>query len=270
VRGADAIYDEIGAGYAAKRQPDPRIAARLHAALGDTHGVLNVGAGAGSYEPNDRSVVAVEPSATMIAQRPPGSAAVVQASADRLPFGPSSFDAALAVLTVHHWPDPAAGLAEVRRVTTGPIVVLTFDHAVHGGQWLVTDYLPAMLGLDTDVPSPAGIAEALGGGEVEILPVPADCRDGFCHAWWRRPEAYLQPGVRAAISGIARLPGPYVADAMTRLAADLATGRWQERHADLAGRTEIDAGYRLVISPGAEPDRDAGDTAARRLRGPSG
>jgi SAM-dependent methyltransferase len=242
-----AAYDRIGRSYGTTRRPDPRIAARLHAALGDAALVLNVGAGTGSYEPTDRRVVVVEPSGAMIAQRPPGSARAV---AGRLPFPGGRFDAASAILTVHHWPDRLAGLAEVRRVTTGPVVVFTFDHGAHAGQWLVSDYLPAMRAIDRDLPSPPEIAAALGGGEVEVLAVPADCADGFCHAFWCRPEAYLDPAVRAGISGIARLPEAYVAAAMERLADDLATGRWHERHGDLAGRTEIDAGYRLVVAPG--------------------
>jgi hypothetical protein len=151
---------------------------------------------------------------------------------------------------VHHWPDAPAGLAEIRRVTRGPVVVFTFDHASHARQWLVTDYLPEMAALDVDTPGPDAIAAALGGGTVDVLPVPHDCTDGFCHAWWRRPAAYLDPGVRAAISGIARLPDAVVARAVADLRRDLATGAWHRRYADLLDATEIDAGYRLVVAPG--------------------
>ena len=139
--------------------------------------------------------------------------------------------------------------------TAGPVVVFTFDYEVHGSQWLVAEYLPEMLQFDADVPSPAAIADALGGGEVSVVPVPADCRDGFCHAWWRRPDAYLHPEVRAGISGIARLPTDVVDEAMARLASDLASGRWQHTHADLLARAEIDAGYRLVVAPTTKPPR---------------
>jgi SAM-dependent methyltransferase len=244
-------YDRIGRTYAATRRPDPRIAAQLAAALGDARTVANVGAGTGNYEPADRSVVAVEPSATMVGQRPYGAAPVVRAAAERLPFGRDAFDGSLALLTVHHWSDAAAGLAEVRRVTAGPVVVLTFDHDVHSAQWLVTDYFPEMVRLDGDVLPPDGIAEALGGGTVEVVPVPADCVDGFCHAFWARPSAYLDPDVRAGISGIARLPDGTVDRAVARLGDDLATGRWHERHGSLLGSHAIDAGYRLVVSAGA-------------------
>lgn len=248
---ADPVYDSIGLGYADVRQPDPRIEQQIHAALGGAVRVVNVGAGAGSYEPRDRQVVAVEPSTAMIAQRPADAAPVVRAVADRLPFADGAFDGALALLTVHHWPDVAAGLAEVRRVTDGPVVVFTFDHDVHGEQWLVAEYLPAMLEIDTDVPRPAELASMLGeGSRVEVVPVPRDCRDGFCHAYWRRPEAYLDPRVRAGISGIARMRPDDVERGMQQMAADLADGTWRARHADLLDRAELDVGYRLVVSPG--------------------
>lgn len=248
-------YDVIGTGYARTRRADPRIAARIDHHLGAAARVVNVGAGAGSYEPTDRRVVAVEPSSAMIRQRPATAAPVVQGTGEALPFPDAAFEAGMALLTVHHWPDPLAGLAELRRVTSGPIVAFTFDHEVHATQWLVTDYLPSMIELDTTLPAPAEIAEALGGGVVDVLPIPHDCTDGFCHAWWRRPDAYLDPAVRAGISGIARLPAAVVDDAMARLADDLATGRWHAAHADLAGLDEIDAGYRLVVADPVDAGR---------------
>jgi SAM-dependent methyltransferase len=209
---------------------------------------VNVGAGAGSYEPADRLVIAVEPSAEMIRQRSRTAALALRATAEALPFADRTFEAAMALFTVHHWSDPMAGLAEMRRVTAGPIVVFTFDHQVHSDQWIVKDYLPSMVELDTGTPSPAMIADAVGGGFVEVLSVPLDCTDGFCHAWWRRPEAYLAPAVRASISGIARLPTRVVEDATARLANDLATGAWHEAHSALFEIDEIDAGYRLVVA----------------------
>ena len=214
-------YDRIGQGYTRVRRPDPRLAKRIHAGLGDSRTVVNVGAGAGSYEPTDRVVVAVEPSRAMVDQRPARAAPAVRAQAGSLPFPNRCFDGALALLTVHHWPDPVAGLAELRRVTTGPIVVFTFELDVHDRQWLVTDYLPEMTNLDRGNLAPARVADALGGGIVEVLDVPKDCLDGFCHAWWQRPDAYLDPAVRAGISGIARLPAEVVARGVEQLRRDL-------------------------------------------------
>jgi SAM-dependent methyltransferase len=246
-----SAYDTIGRGYSAVRQADPRIAARLHAGLGAAASVVNVGAGAGSYEPAGRAVVAVEPSQAMIDQRPPGLGAAVRSVADALPFPDRAFEGALALLTVHHWPDPLAGLAEVRRVTSGPVVVFTFDKATHDHQWLTAEYLPEIGSLDPGHLPAADIAAALGGGTVEVLPIPHDCRDGFLHAWWRRPAAYLDPAVRAGISGIARLPDAVVAPAMARLADDLSSGAWARAHRGLLDADEVDTGYRIVVSPGA-------------------
>lgn len=244
------IYESIGVGYSGVRRPDHRIEAQIHQALGSVDGLLlNVGAGAGSYEPTIDSVVAVEPAEKMIAQRPVGPTPVVRAVAGALPFAGGTFGSAMAILTVHHWPNPLEALHEVRRVVRGPVVVLTFDYGVHAHQWLVTEYLPEIATLDVEMPDPHSIAGALGGGEVEVVPVPFDCVDGFCHAWWRRPAAYLRPEVRAGISAIARLPRGTVDAAMERLATDLADGTWTERHRDLAGRPEIDGGYRLIVSP---------------------
>lgn len=240
----DAAYDRIGAGYAQRRRPDPRIAAQIDAALGTAVTVLNVGAGAGSYEPAARRVIAVEPSLAMIRQRPPSAAPVVRAVAGALPFADGSFDAAMAILTLHHWPDKAAGLAELRRVARGPLVLLTFDPAHR--PWLA-DYLPALAALDAaQMPAMEDYAAWLGPVRIEVVPVPADCRDGFLYAYWRRPEAYLDPQVRAGSSSFWTIEG--AAAGLDRLRADLASGEWQRRYADLAARDTYDAGYRLVIA----------------------
>ena len=241
-------YDRIGPTYSTTRHPDPRIERLITDALEGARSVVNVGAGTGNYEPTDRAVVAVEPSIAMIRQRRNGSPPVVRATAEDLPFASGAFDGATAVLTVHHWADVAAGLAELRRVTDGPAVVLTFDHRVHTQQWLVTEYLPGMVDIDDDTPSPEEIAGALGGGTVRVVPVPADCVDGFCHAFWARPDRYLDPAVQAGISAIARLPSETVTTAMARLSDDLSTGRWHDRHSALLQMSAIDAGYRLVVS----------------------
>jgi SAM-dependent methyltransferase len=210
--------------------------------------VLNVGAGTGNYEPPDREVTAVEPSETMIAQRPPGSAPVVRASAESLPFADDSFDAAMAVLSDHHWVDRPAGLRELRRVARRA-VVFTFDPAHVDALWLVPDYLPGFRSLPGM--TIADIAACLGGADMQTVPVPHDCADGFMGAWWRRPEAYLDARVRACISVFARLSASEVEDCVARLAQDLASGAWHARHGDLLALEELDLGYRLLVAPAA-------------------
>jgi SAM-dependent methyltransferase len=240
------LYDRIGPGYRAYRRPDPRVAAAIDAALGEAATVVNVGAGAGSYEPAGRAVVAIEPAAAMIAQRAAGSAPVVQASATHLPFGDATFDAALAVLTVHHWPDRPRGLAELARVTRARVVLLTWDPATPDF-WLVDEYFPQIWAIDRPIfPTVAELRNALGTIEARPLPVPHDCTDGFLGAYWRRPEAYLDPGVRGAISTFSKIRD--VERGLGRLRRDLADGTWLRRHADLLARAELDLGYRLVIA----------------------
>jgi len=241
-------YDRIGTVYARHRGADPRIARRIHAALGDARRVLNVGAGTGSYEPSDREVFAIEPSETMIAQRPAGSAPVVRGVAEHLPFLTQSFDASMAVLTLHHWSDKALGLAELRRVAPRR-VVLCFDVAREHTFWLVCEYLPEIATLDyRSTLSPEEVADALDASRIESVRVPWDCTDGFLGAYWRRPESYLDPSVRACISAIARLHPEVVARGIGRLRHDLQTGTWARRHADLERIKELDLGYRLVVS----------------------
>jgi SAM-dependent methyltransferase len=245
---ASTIYDTIGRSYARQRRPDPRIAAQLTAALGGARSVLNVGAGAGSYEPSDRLVVAVEPSAVMVAQRPPDSAPAVRACAEALPFPDRAFDAVLAVLTLHHWADCAGGLAECARVARERIVLLTWDPEADAF-WLLRDYLPALVEADRrQFPPMASYAEAFGPGarvEVAAVPVPPDCVDGFLGAYWARPAAYLDPAVRAGISSFA-LPGSEAG--LERLRGDLASGAWQARYGHLLEADAQDLGYRLVVA----------------------
>jgi len=245
----EATYDTIGWDYVRHRRPDPRIGAQIDSALGNAETVVNVGAGTGSYETGHRRVVAVEPSAVMVAQRPVGAAPAVRALAGALPFADGTFDAAMAILTVHHWPDAAAGLAELRRVAGG-IVVLTFDAAVHAEHWLYQEYLPETTALDTWRTPPVGeVADAVNAERVEVVPIPADCVDGFNWAYWRRPEAYLDPDVRACISGLAQLPSELVAERMEQLATDLADGTWHDRHRELTRLDVVDGGFRLVVRP---------------------
>jgi SAM-dependent methyltransferase len=244
-----AIYDTIGRGYAQQRQPDPRIAAQIWRALGDARRICNVGAGAGSYEPTDRDVIAVEPSRAMIAQRT--SRRVVRARAEALPFADGAFDAAMALLTVHHWENLEAGIAELCRIA--PLrVVFTFDPAHQSDFWLVRDYLPEMQALEDQRSAQiARLVELLGGAEVSPVMVPWDCTDGFQAAHWRRPEAYLDPAVRASISTFAVLPDYVTERAVRRLREDLSSGAWHERYADLLEREEMDFSYRLLVSRAA-------------------
>ena len=244
------IYDRIGRRYAQRRQPDPRIAAALDQALGDARRVVNVGAGSGSYEPDDRQVVAVEPSEVMITQRPPDAAPVVRAVAEALPFENGRFDAALAVLTVHHWTDPARGLAELRRIARRQ-VIFTWDPTHLARFWFTRDYLPEAVALDAGFATLEATLALLGAATVEPIPVPHDCRDGFFAAYWRRPEAYLDPDVRAGISGFGILEENVVERALELLAEDLESGEWYRRNEQLLGLDELDLGYRLVISESA-------------------
>jgi SAM-dependent methyltransferase len=239
-------YDTIGVDYAALRRPDPRIAARIEAALGPAQAILNVGAGSGSYEPAGRRITAVEPSAEMIRQRPASDARVIRASAEDLPFADRSFDAAMAVLTVHHWQDPLRGLREMRRVTRGPLVILTYDPAFRGF-WLA-DYVPALVALDDERMPPLSLyADALGPVDISPVPIPHDCRDGFLCAYWRRPAAYLDPRIRAAMSSFWAIGD--VADAMARLAAEVDDGEWQRKYGAILPLDACDLGYRLVVAP---------------------
>ena len=239
------LYDSIGHGYGQRRRQDPRIAERILRALGSSESVVNVGAGAGSYEPRDRKLVAVEPSMVMIRQRPAEAPPAVRASAEDLPFRDESFDASLAVLTLHHWPDLSRGIGELRRTARRTVVILTFDTSV-GGFWL-TDYFPEILDVDRrTVPAVSEIERQLGTARVFDVPVPHDCTDGFLGAYWRRPQAYLDEGVRSAISVFSRIGS--LEAGLSRLRADLESGSWQRRYGHLSSRAELDLGYRLIVA----------------------
>jgi SAM-dependent methyltransferase len=239
-----AIYDKIGLNYSELRKPDSRIAEAIRSELGGAKTVLNVGAGTGSYEPSDLTVTAIEPSAEMIKKRAPEIAVAIQASADDLPFDDKVFDVAMAVLTIHHWPDKEAGLREIRRVTKGRIVLVTFDPAHR--PWL-THYLPELAILDeSQMPEMADYQRWLGNIEIKPLLVPHDCSDGFLHAYWRRPEAYLDPRIRSGSSSFWAIGD--VNAGIQRLAADLVSGEWERRYFDLLTLDVYDAGYRLVIA----------------------
>ncbi len=243
----DADYGMIGTGYARIRQPDPRIAAQFHAALGDARTVLNVGAGAGSYEPTDRDVTAVEPSASMRAQRPSHLTEAVDATAETLPFEADSFDASMASVTIHQWPNPEAGLAGMRRVTTGPVVILTFDP--DPVRWWYDDYVPELLEVESKrMPAIDLVAAAVGDViDVQTVMVPNDCTDGFGQAFFGRPERLLDPEVRRAMSAWSFLEPGVVERFVHDLSADLESGAWDEKYGSFRELESFDVGMRLVI-----------------------
>lgn len=241
------LYDRIGIGYASKRRPDPRWAARIHTALADARMVLNVGAGAGSYEPTDRAVVAIEPSLEMIEQRPAGSSPVVRGVAESLPFVDRAFDATMGVLTVHHWPDIRAGIGEMLRVSARQVIVSWDVDFFAQHFWFTRDYLRSVGPEEHRAADAHHLAAQLRDGAVLPLPVPHDCVDGFFAAYWRRPEAYLDPAVRASISGLALLDDEELAEPLDRLDADLRSGAWHQRYRDLLELDELDVGYRLIV-----------------------
>jgi SAM-dependent methyltransferase len=240
-----ARYDTIGVDYTRHRRPDPRIAAQIVAALGDAERILDVGAGAGSYEPAGRCVVAMDPSAVMLDQHP--GPRRIRGVAEHLPFDDDSFDASLGVFTVHHWTDQNAGLAELRRVSRRQ-VILTFDEQMERAFWL-NDYWPVTEQHDGAwIATIDAVARPLHTDRVEVVFVPHDCEDGFMAAYWRRPERYLDPDVRANISGLALLSPTEAEAGARRLAADLESGAWHDRHGHLLALEELDAGYRLVVA----------------------
>lgn len=243
---SSADYRTVGQHYTDFRQPDVRIAAFISSELKDMKSIINVGAGTGSYEPEGKTISAVEPSSTMIAQRAvKEGTAIYQAKAESLPFDSDSHDAALAILTIHHWDDWRKGLHEAYRVARKKVVLLTW-FSMPNGFWLY-DYMPELAGADVDLfPSENQISSVLGELKVTPVPIPKDCTDGFLCAYWARPEKYLDPKVRSAISGFSRIHD--VSEGATRLAKDLETGAWQQQYGDLMELEEYDFGYRLVVS----------------------
>ena len=250
-----ARYDRIGLTYTATRHADPTIEAAVLDALGESASVVNVGAGAGSYEPRDREVIAVEPSPAMIESRPAGAARAVQGSAEALPLPDDAADAALALFTIHHWSDLRRGIAELRRVARQRIVILTWDKSFAGTFWLARDYLPE---LDewtvAQLPALEEIERDLGGRvERRRLPIPRDCRDGFLRAFWARPEAYLEERVRRNISQFNLVDPAAVARGVEQLRLDLAAGTWDSRHGRLRTLDSMDLGYVILVATLSEP-----------------
>lgn len=245
----DTDYSAIAADYANVRRPDPRIGAQLAAALGDARTVINMGAGTGSYEPTDRHVVAVEPAAEMRARRDLALPPAIDATADALPFDDDAFDAALAVFTIHHWPDLERGLAEVRRVTHGPVVIMTADPEALADLWLA-EYAPEFHQTErARYPDLARIAAALGGSlDIRPLRIPLDCTDGFADAFYGRPEAMLDAAVRNAQSAWSFVDAEAQSRFTERLRADLDSGAWDERHGHLRTQPELEASIRILIA----------------------
>ena len=243
----DFDYEAGGGGYALQRRADPRIEALVHAALGDAGTVLNVGAGAGSYEPLDRAVTAVEPSAAMRAQRPAHLSVAIDATAEALPFPDASFDAAMASVTIHQWHDTDAGLRELRRVSRGPVVILTFDGNALDRLWLA-EYAPELIAAERRrYPAIQHVREVLGGDStVQEVPIPIDCTDGFTEAFYARPEHFLDEGVRRSQSAWGFISAADEARTVERLEADLASGAWDERFGELRSQPEFIGALRLI------------------------
>lgn len=247
----DANYGKIGVDYTRYRQPDPHIAAFILRALGDARSVLNVGAGAGSYEPTDRQVTAVEPSASMRAQRPAHLSQAIDATAEKLPFADNSFDASMATFSVHQWSDLAAGLSEMRRVTRGPVAILSCDPDALDRSWL-NDYAAEMIAVEARrYPAPARITAALGGDvEIHAVPIPLDCTDGFSEGYYGRPELLLDPGARLANSAWSFVDHSVETRFVATLAADLDNGGWNARYGALRSQPFFEGSLRLFVSKG--------------------
>lgn len=240
------LYDEIGIGYRNLRKPDLRIAYTIEQALDDCTSIVNVGAGAGSYEPKNRNVIAVEPSLTMIRQRSANSAPAIQASASNLPFKDDTFDVSMAILTVHHWPDWTRGLEELARTAKEKIVILTWDPSADA-YWLTREYFSDIINIDRSIfPDISVFHRVLGRITVHSVLIPHDCTDGFLGAYWRRPEAYLNPHVRRSISSFSKIDN--VESRIEQLYQDLMSGDWHRKYGYLLEKESLDLGYRLIIA----------------------
>jgi hypothetical protein len=245
----DFDYNARGQTYAQRRRTDPRIAALVHQALGSARTVLNIGAGAGSYEPEDRYVLAIEPSATMRAQRPPHLTPAIDGVAEKLPLDDQSVDASMAMVTVHQWPDFKKGLSELRRVTRDRIVVLTFDGEALDRFWLV-DYVPELMAAERRrYPAIDSICNCLGGKtDVQTVPVPVDCVDGFTEAFYARPEQFLDSLVRRSQSAWAFVEDKVQERFVKALSDDLQSGAWDEKYGKWRQQPSFEGSLRLIVS----------------------
>jgi hypothetical protein len=254
VGAGDFDYEANGAGYAGRRRTDPRIAKLVRSGLGPARTVVNVGAGAGSYEPDDLAVAAVEPSPSMRSQRAAHLAPVVDAVAEYLPFPTDSFDAAMAAVTVHQWKDQDGGLRELRRVSRGPVVILTFDGALIGDFWLA-GYAPELIAAErARYPAISHICDVLGGtSTVTAVPIPIDCWDGFTEAFYGRPEQFLEAGVRRSQSAWGFVSADEEGRAVDHLRRDLESGAWDRHYQHLRAQPTYVGSLRLIVSSGEGP-----------------
>ncbi len=244
-------YDAIGHGYSSTRREDPELRDRIHAALGDSRTVVNVGAGTGSYEPSDRHVVAIEPSDVMARQRPAGRVPALRGTAAPLPLRDHSVDAAMAVLTIHHWDDQReSGVRELRRVARGPVVIVTYDADVCSEMWLNRDYLPEAAALDQATFPP--IDELIGwlGGHVRVEPImnSRNTPDWTLGSFWAHPERVLDAEARRATSAFARMDAVVLDRVVAEIARDIDNGVWDSRNGHLRALPEYDVGMRLLIA----------------------
>lgn len=248
-RAGDFDYEKGGSGYAVQRRTDPRIAALIREALGPARSVINVGAGAGSYEPDDIEVTAIEPSLTMRSQRPEHLAAALDAVAEKLPFDENAFDAAMATVTIHQWSDSDQGLRELRRVSRGPVVILTFDGDALDDFWLAR-YAPEMIEAERRrYPKIDHVQRVLGGASsVSVVPIPHDCVDGFTEAFYSRPEAFLDPEVRRSQSAWGFVSDEKEIASMEKLRSDLESGEWDRKYGMLRDRPEYRGSLRLIVA----------------------
>jgi hypothetical protein len=244
-----ATYNTIGVDYVETRRPDPRLDALIRAQIVDLETLLNVGAGAGSYEPEDKVLIALDASWKMISQRRAGSAPCVCGSAEHLPFQDKSFDGGLALLTLHHWQNIELGLSELMRVATKRVVLHTWDPAAADNYWLIKDYIPELFSFDAArFPGIDELVAKFRSTRIIEVPIPHDCTDGFLGAYWRRPEAYLDDRVKCGISSFQQISQISLAKGLDRLRADLESGYWRQRYADLLDKESIDLGYRLIVA----------------------
>jgi SAM-dependent methyltransferase len=238
------LYDAIGINYSVTRCTDPKIAKQLYAEFQGATRIVNIGAGTGSYEPDNVELVAVEPSSEMISQRKPGSHRVEKASAEKLPFDDGSFSHAITVNSMHHWKDRALAFSEINRVATERFVAITWDPSSEPF-WLTRDYFPEIYEMDKRIfPDMKEFDGYFDQVKVRPLQIPSDCQDGLLAAFWKRPEAYLSSKVRQSISPFAKIEN--LSEGLRKLEDDLATGAWAKNNHAILSQSSLDVGYKII------------------------